>query len=449
MKRARILIADDDPDIREVLGDRLAAQGYEIATARDGVEALEALRDDRPDLAVLDLMMPRMGGMEVLQKIRDEGLDITTLVITASGTVQSAVDAMRHGAYDFLTKPFDPQQVVLTVRQALEREGLRRSNQFLSGQIRATVPAPIGDSLCMRQVLATARKAAEARSTVLLLGESGTGKEVMARAIHQWSDRRDEHFVAVNCVALSEELLESELFGHERGAFTGAVAQKAGKFETADSGTIFLDEIAEMRADLQAKLLRVLQEHRFERVGGTRSITVDIRVIAATNQDLDRAMEQGTFREDLYFRLNVITLKMPPLRDRREDIPLLQEHFLRRFATETKRRVRRVSAEATRLFMLYDWPGNVRELENTIERAVVLGQEDEIVPDDLPARILEHAMKETEPDETFHGQVRQMKAGLIRDALHRAGGHQRKAAELLGLNPTYLSRLIRSLGVKE
>jgi len=449
VKRARILIADDDPDIREVLGDRLAAQGYEIATARDGVEALEALRDDRPDLAVLDLMMPRMGGMEVLQRIRDEGLDVTTLVITASGTVQSAVDAMRHGAYDFLTKPFDPQQVVLTVRQALEREGLRRSNQFLSGQIRATVPAPIGDSLCMRQVLATARKAAEARSTVLLLGESGTGKEVMARAIHQWSDRRDEHFVAVNCVALSEELLESELFGHERGAFTGAVAQKAGKFETADSGTIFLDEIAEMRADLQAKLLRVLQEHRFERVGGTRSITVDIRVIAATNQDLDRAMEQGTFREDLYFRLNVITLKMPPLRDRREDIPLLQEHFLRRFATETKRRVRRVSAEATRLFMLYDWPGNVRELENTIERAVVLGQEDEIVPDDLPARILEHAMKETEPDETFHGQVRQMKAGLIRDALHRAGGHQRKAAELLGLNPTYLSRLIRSLGVKE
>ena len=449
MKRARILIADDDPDIREVLGDRLAAQGYEIATARDGVEALEALRDDRPDLAVLDLMMPRMGGMEVLQRIREEGLDVTTLVITASGTVQSAVDAMRHGAYDFLTKPFDPQQVVLTVRQALEREGLRRSNQFLSGQIRATVPAPIGDSLCMRQVLATARKAAEARSTVLLLGESGTGKEVMARAIHQWSDRRDEHFVAVNCVALSEELLESELFGHERGAFTGAVAQKAGKFETADSGTIFLDEIAEMRADLQAKLLRVLQEHRFERVGGTRSITVDIRVIAATNQDLDRAMAQGTFREDLYFRLNVITLKMPPLRDRREDIPLLQEHFLRRFATETKRRVRRVSAEATRLFMLYDWPGNVRELENTIERAVVLGQEDEIVPDDLPARILEHAMKETEPDETFHGQVRQMKAGLIRDALHRAGGHQRKAAELLGLNPTYLSRLIRSLGVKE
>jgi len=449
VKRARILIADDDPDIREVLGDRLAAQGYEIATARDGVEALEALRDDRPDLAVLDLMMPRMGGMEVLQRIRDEGLDVTTLVITASGTVQSAVDAMRHGAYDFLTKPFDPQQVVLTVRQALEREGLRRSNQFLSGQIRATVPAPIGDSLCMRQVLATARKAAEARSTVLLLGESGTGKEVMARAIHQWSDRRDEHFVAVNCVALSEELLESELFGHERGAFTGAVAQKAGKFETADSGTIFLDEIAEMRADLQAKLLRVLQEHRFERVGGTRSITVDIRVIAATNQDLDRAMAQGTFREDLYFRLNVITLKMPPLRDRREDIPLLQEHFLRRFATETKRRVRRVSAEATRLFMLYDWPGNVRELENTIERAVVLGQEDEIVPDDLPAHILEHAMKETEPDETFHGQVRQMKAGLIRDALHRAGGHQRKAAELLGLNPTYLSRLIRSLGVKE
>ena len=449
MKRARILIADDDPDILDVLGDRLVAQGYEIIKVRDGEEAIDAIRAEPPDLALLDLMMPHVGGMEVLRFIREEELDVTALIITASGTVQGAVEAMKHGAYDFITKPFDPQQVALSIRKALERVGLRRTNRFLSSQIQDGAPSPIGQSARMREILATARKAADARSTVLLLGESGTGKEVLARSIHQWSDRRDGHFVAVNCVALSEDLLESELFGHEKGAFTGAVQQKTGKFEIADGGTLFLDEIAELRADLQAKLLRVLQQHRFERVGGTRTIEVDIRVIAATNRDLERAMSAGTFREDLYFRLNVITLKLPPLRERKEDIPALQSYFLRRFAGETKRRVTKVSDEASGLFMKYDWPGNVRELENTIERAVVLGQDEEIVPDDLPAHIIDQAVGEDDSDGTFHARVRQLKAGLIKDALRQAGGSQRKAAEILGLNPTYLSRLIRSLGVRE
>jgi two-component system, NtrC family, response regulator AtoC len=456
MSPARILVADDDPDIRDVLCDRLLAEGYAVQTAADGAEALGIVRADPPDLLLLDLMMPRVGGLEVLDTLRSDGLDVTAVIITAAGTVPRAVEAMRKGAYDFLTKPFDPQQVLLTVRKALEREGLRRTNRLLVSQLREKEPGLVGESAVMASVLATARRAAESRATVLILGESGTGKEVLARSIHLWSERRERPFVAVNCVALSEELLESELFGHEKGAFTGAVQRKAGKFELADGGTLFLDEIAELRADLQAKLLRVLQERRFERVGGTRPIEVDIRVMAATNRDLAREMSAGQFREDLYFRLNVISLTMPPLRDRREDIPLLQDRFLKMFATETKRRVTGVSPEAAACLRRYDWPGNVRELQNTIERAVVLGRDEQIVPDDLPAHILDFRAAEsagpsgsTEESGAFHAQVRRLKADLIRDALRRSGGHHRKAADLLGLNPTYLSRLLRSLGVKD
>ena len=449
MTAARILIADDDPDILEVLGDRLSAQGYAIETAPDGEAALAALRADPPDLVVLDLMMPRMGGLEVLERIRSERLEVTALVITAAATVQRAVEAMRNGAYDVLTKPFDPQQVTFIVRKALEREGLRRRNRFLESQLGQRGGPLVAGSESMRAILATAQRAAESRSTVLILGESGTGKEVLARAIHSWSDRKDSHFVPVNCVALSEDLLESELFGHERGAFTGAVQQKPGKFEVADGGTIFLDEIAELKSDLQAKLLRVLQEHKFERVGGTRSLEVDIRVLAATNRDLQALMTSGRFREDLYFRLNVITITLPPLRERKEDIPAMLEYFLKALAPEAKRKVSRVSDEAARCLRLYDWPGNVRELRNTIERAIVLGQAEEIVPEDLPTHILEHAPAAGGSGGSFHHQVRQLKADLIRETLRKAGGHHRKAAEALGLNPTYLSRLIKNLGVKE
>jgi DNA-binding NtrC family response regulator len=454
MTSERILIADDDPDIREVLRDRLEAEGYRVQTAVDGQEALDQVRADPPDLLLLDLMMPRVGGMEVLDTAAAEGLEVTSIVITAAGTVARAVEAMKKGAYDFLTKPFDPQHVLLTVRKALEREGLRRTNRVLASQLRERQPSLIGSSPRMLSVMQTARRAAESRATVLILGESGTGKEALACSIHAWSDRRDRPFVAVNCVALSEELLESELFGHERGAFTGAVQRKAGKFEMADGGTLFLDEIAELRGDLQAKLLRVLQERKFERVGGTRPIEVDIRVMAATNRDLPREMAEGRFREDLFFRLNVISLTMPPLRDRREDIPLLQSHFLRVFAGETKRRVTGVAPDAAAALMRYDWPGNVRELQNTIERAVVLGQDPQIVPDDLPSYILDFRAAEAPSASggaggSFHDRVRHLKGELIREALRAAGGHHRKAADLLGLNPTYLSRLLRSLGVKE
>jgi len=451
MRGGRILIADDDPDIVEVLGDRLIAQGYQVFTANDGIQALESIAQNSPDVVLLDLQMPRMGGLEVLRRIGDEGRDVTVVVITAVGTIERAVEAMKHGAYDFITKPFNPEQITITVSKALEREGLRKSNRYLRTQVEERHLEVIGGAPAMKEIVATARRAAASRSTVLILGESGTGKEVMARALHEWSDRAQAPFVAVNCVALTEELLESELFGHEKGSFTGAVSQKAGKFEIADEGTVFLDEIAEIKPQLQAKLLRVLQEHRFERVGGNVSIQVDIRIIAATNRDLEEEIGKSNFREDLYYRLNVITLRMPPLRERIEDIPALASHFLAKYAAETKRDVHGVSKATLAILMRYEWPGNVRELENAIERAVVLGSSREIVPDDLPLHILETTSAVASPEEAgrFHAEVRRYKAQIIREAIRQAGGHHRKAASLLGLNPTYLSRLVKNLGVKD
>ncbi len=449
MRSGRILLVDDDPDILEVLGDRLVSQGYTVRAARDGVEAVESVKADPPDVILLDLQMPRMGGLEFMKHVAEEDRDITVVVITAVGTIERAVEAMKQGAYDFITKPFNPEQVTLTVAKALEREGLKRTNKLLRDELSQREVRLIGEAPRMAEIIGTAQRAAASRSTVTILGESGTGKEVLARAIHEWSDRRSAPFVAVNCVALTEELLESELFGHEKGSFTGAVSQKAGKFEVADGGTIFLDEIAEIRPQLQAKLLRVLQEHQFERVGGTASLHVDIRVIAATNRDLTAEIQAGRFREDLYYRLNVITVNMPPLRERAGDIPTLAEHFLERYARETKRAVNGISREALEALLRYEWPGNVRELQNTIERAVVLGGSDEIVLDDLPTHIVEaHRPGEGDEAHGFHGQVRRYKGQLIRDAV-RASGSQRKAAALLGLNPTYLSRLIRTLGLKD
>ena len=450
MRTGRILIADDDPDIVEVLGDRLVSQGYQVRTAKDGVEALKSITDEPPDVVLLDLQMPRMGGLEVLRRLAQEGPEVTVVVITAVGTIERAVEAMKSGAYDFITKPFSPEHVTLTVAKALEREGLRRTNRLLRSELDERAVDLIGEAPPMKEIVAMARRAAPSKTTIMILGESGTGKEVLARTIHAWSDRSGAPFVAVNCVALTEELLESELFGHEKGSFTGAVSQKAGKFEVADGGTIFLDEIAEVRPQLQAKLLRVLQEHQFERVGGTTPIKVDIRIIAATNRDLTQEIASGRFREDLYYRLNVITLQMPPLRDRLDDVPALASFFLQKYSRETKRNVNRISKEASSALARYDWPGNVRELENTIERAVVLGSGAEIGLDDLPTHIVEGSTAggpEGEP--AFHAEVRRLKGQMIRDAIRRAGGHHRKAAELLGLNPTYLSRLIRNLGVKE
>ncbi len=450
---ARTLIVDDDATSRRLLDVRLRALGCETAMAADGEEALRAIQQEVPTLMLLDLEMPRMGGMDLLRTLRREAVDLPVIVITAHGSIEAAVEAIREGAVDFLPKPFDPQHLEIVVRKVLERRQLFQANRLLQDCLDARTPQILGESPALRRAAETARKAAGSNSTVLLLGESGTGKEVFAHAIHRWSDRRSNPLVVVNCVALSEHLLESELFGHERGAFTGAHQTKKGKFELAHGGTVFLDEIGDMPAGLQAKLLRVLQDHRFERVGGTRSIGADIRVIAATNRDLDNAVAERRFREDLIYRLNVMRITLPPLRERTEDIPTLARHFVARYAAETKKGVRDVSLEAMALLRAHSWPGNVRELANAIERSVVLCSGDRIEPSDLALSGVTFATSPwiaAQPGAAdFHAQVKAHKQALIKSALRQTGGNQTKAAELLGLQRTYLVKLLRALGIRE
>jgi DNA-binding NtrC family response regulator len=450
---ARVLIVDDDPNSRRLLDVRLRAVGCDTAVAADGQEALMAVRQEAPSLMLLDLEMPRMGGLELLRTLRAEGFDFPVVVITAHGSIEAAVEAMKEGAYDFLPKPFDAQHLDLVVRKALDRRSLVEANRLLRDTLDAHTSEILGNSQAIREAVVVARKAAAANSTVLLLGESGTGKEVFAHAIHRWSDRRERPLVVVNCVALSEHLLESELFGHEKGAFTGAHQTKKGKFELAHGGTVFLDEIGDMPLGLQAKLLRVLQDHHFERVGGTKPIRADIRVIAATNRDLDQATKDGRFREDLFYRLNVVRITLPPLRERKEDLRVLVQHFVAKFAAETKKRVRDVSPDAMARLQRHDWPGNVRELANVIERAVVLCSGKEVRSDDLAlpthARLPVAPTMAGDSDGDFHVQVRASKQAIIRSALDRAGGNQTKAAELLGLQRTYLVKLLRELELRE
>jgi DNA-binding NtrC family response regulator len=449
--RAKILIVDDDPDIREVIRDRLKAMGFDVSEASDGDEALARLREDPPTITLLDLLMPRVSGMEVLKAIHEQGVDTTTIVITAYGTIEKAVEAMRAGAYDFLTKPFSPGHLEVVIRKALEREVLRRANLLLASDVKGRSHPLIGHSPLMKDAVEKVKRAAASNSTILLLGESGTGKEVFARGIHQWSPRRDKPLVVVNCVALSEELLESELFGHERGAFTGAHQMKRGKLELASGGTAFLDEIGDLRPRLQAKLLRVLQEHEFERVGGTRPIRVDLRFVAATNRDLGKAIKDGSFREDLFFRLNVVTIPLPPLRDRPGDIEPLATYFLTRYCRELGKHVKEITPEGWTVMKRYHWPGNVRELANVIERAVVLSTGDRITAEDLPLGTIGRGTPAVSPPSpaTFHEAVVAYKRQVIREALHRFGGNQSRAASALGLQRTYLSRLIKELHVRE
>jgi DNA-binding NtrC family response regulator len=357
---------------------------------------------------------------------------------------------MKKGAYDFVTKPLDPQHFAIVLAKALERQALRDANALLSSELGDRYAAIVGDSSQMAEVLDVVRRAAPSGATMLLLGESGTGKEVVARAIHRWSDRRDQPFVVVNCVALSEELLESELFGHEKGAFTGAHQQKRGKLEVAHRGTVFLDEIGDIRPALQAKLLRVLQDQTFERVGGTRPIRTDVRFVAATNRDLRAAVRDGLFRLDLFYRLNVLSVTLPPLRERAGDVPALAQHFLERYRRELKRDQLGLTPEALTCLRRYAWPGNVRELENVIERAAVLADGPDVTPRDLPAEIRETGLADGLPREaarTYHAAVEEFKRGLLASTLRRTNGNRTRAARLLGLQRTYLARLIRDLGL--
>ncbi len=448
---SKILIVDDDPNIREVMRDRLKAMGFEVVETSDGDQALARLREESPTITLLDLMMPKKSGLDVLKAIHDEGLDTTTIVMTAYGAIEKAVEAMRAGAYDFLTKPFSPGHLEVVIRKALEREGLKRQNLLLAGEVKRSERPIIGHSEKIRNAIEVASRAAGSSSTILLLGETGTGKEVFARAIHQWSPRRDKPFVVVNCVALSEELLEGELFGHERGAFMGAHQRKCGKLELADGGTAFLDEIGDLKPRLQAKLLRVLQEHEFERVGGTKPVRVDLRFVVATNRRLDQLVREGLFREDLFFRLNVVTVSLPLLRERSEDIVPLTNYFLARYSSNLGKRIKEITPDAWELLQRYHWPGNVRELANIIERAVVLSAHDRITSEDLVPGVLTGSADSSiaEVPRHFHEAVTAHKRQLIREALHHSGGNQSKAASALGLHRTYLSRLIKELQVGE
>ena len=446
---ARVLIVDDDPASRRLLEVRLRPLECDVATAGNGEQALIAVRKDVPDLVSLDLQMPQMSGIEVLRTLRKEGINVPIIVITAHGSIETAVEAMKEGAYDFITKPVDPNHFDVVVRKLLEREGLKKELQLFSEDADKRYRLVAGKSEKMKEAVATARKAATSKATVLLLGESGTGKEIFARAIHSWSERNSQPFVAINCVGLSRELLESELFGHEKGAFTGADQLKKGKMELANGGTVFLDEVGDVSQELQTKLLRFLQEREFDRVGGVRPIHVDVRIIAATNRDLDVAVKDGHFREDLYHRLNVVPITLPPLRERKDDISVLALHFLRRYSNETKKSFSEISPDALERLCAYNWPGNVRELANVIERAVVLGQGPRIDPHDLSPRIVAARSESRSERISYRDAMDAYRRQLVMSALAQAQGNRAAAARALGLHEKYLLRLLKSLRITE
>ncbi len=442
-----ILVADDDPDIRDILRDALSSLGARVVTAGDGRECMERIEREGPEVLLLDIEMPVRTGLDVLKELRQRHFDTTVIMITAYGSIERAVEAMKEGAFDFITKPFEFDHIAVVVEKALERgrlkQSLERSTEELSEHYRLIG----GESPKMRAAIETARKAAISKSTVLLLGESGTGKEVFARAIHAWSARRSEPFIAINCVGLSKDLLESELFGHEKGAFTGAHQLKKGKMEQANGGTVFLDEVGDISSELQTKLLRFLQEREFERVGGTQPIPVDVRVLAATNRDLTQAIKEGQFREDLFYRLNVIPISLPPLRDRREDIPILANYFLRRFAAETKKTLSGITTDAEAQLVAYPWPGNVRELANVIERAAVLGDGPELASEDLPVPIADGDTEDTTEALSYRHAVDEARADVIKKALAHTNGNRAAAARILGMHKTHLLNLMKSLRI--
>ncbi len=444
-----ILVVDDDPYIQEALGDRLESLGYRVARASDGKQALELIDHHEPQMVFLDIEMPGMKGLDVLREIRTREKDFPVVMITAYGSIDLAVEAMKEGAYDFVPKPFKPSHIALVVEKALERQRLRREKEVLSEEVDKRYRLVAGNSAKFNAAISAAKKAAGSKSTILLLGESGTGKELFARAIHNWSERKDRPFIAINCVGLSKELLESELFGHEKGAFTGASQLKRGKIEIGNGGTVFLDEVGDISEELQAKLLRFLQEREFERVGGTQLIRVDVRIIAATNRNLEAAVKEGRFREDLFYRINVVPIVLPPLRGRKEDVPALAQFFMQRFSDEAKKNFAEISQEALETLMGYDWPGNVRELANVIERAVVLGQPPTIQIEDLSPGIVapEAEVNNRSTPQSYHESIDEYRREVIVNALAQANGNRAAAARSLGLQRSYLLRLMKTFSI--
>jgi two-component system response regulator PilR (NtrC family) len=450
-----VLIIDDEEVLQDVLVSLIEKEGYKPFSARTGEEGLSILRREDIDLVLLDLMLPGMSGQDVLRQITQEDPDQIVVVITAYSSVESAIRAMRDGAFDYVPKPFKNDEVLLTVKKGLDKRRLTSENRSLKEQLkqRYAFDNIIGKSKPMQEVFDLIRLAAPSKSNILVLGESGTGKELVAKSIHHHSRRADGPFVTVNSGSMPADLLESNLFGHVRGAFTGAVAAKKGLFEIADGGSIFFDEIGNIPIDTQAKLLRVIQEKEFMRLGGVDVLTSDVRIIAATNADLERNVADGSFREDLYYRLNVITIHLPPLRDRPEDVPLLARHFLTYYAEENGKAIHEISSEAMEQLMDYAWPGNVRELENVIERAVVLSTESVLDVDLLSPAVRRRngipLVHESLPASgiSLKDAVASYERRLIVQALQASGGVQKRAAELLHVKPTTLHEMMKRLAV--
>jgi len=452
-----ILVADDDASIRSLLKQLLSDEGYSVVEATTGTEVVEKVKDTNPDLVIMDVRMPELDGIEALSKLKVSSPKTSVLIMTAFGSSNNAIRAMELGAFDYITKPFELDKISHTVRRVIEYRDLTSEVQVLRDEISSLVQTEriVGNSPAMQEVYKTVGKVAKADATVLITGESGTGKELVAEALHYNSNRRSGPIVKVSCAALPETLLEAELFGHEKGSFTGAMTQRRGRFEMADKGTIFLDEIGEMSLPMQTKLLRVLQERKIERVGSSLPIKVDIRIICATNKDLQRQVEQQRFRDDLFYRLNVINIHMPPLRDRKEDIPALVEHFLAKHRYSATAQPAAISEEALKRLMEYDWPGNVRELENVVERAVVLSRGQIITSRELPFGDHEGDGHEEEGgDEVsveksfFKKSVAQFEKDLIMKALRDATGNRSKAAEMLGIYRRLLYAKIKEYGLE-
>ena len=447
MSQEKILIVDDDSQIRTLLAERLRFHQYQVSSAQDGEEGLQIFKSRGADVVLLDLMMPKLDGMETLTRMKKEDPDALVIMMTAFGTIEKAVEAVKAGAYDFIPKPCDPDHILLTIEKALRTRNVLQEREYLKQEIDSQYDMVWGGSPEMKQIREMVEKVADTKSTVLIQGESGTGKQVLARAVHNLSSRRDKPFVHVNCVALSEQLLESDLFGHEKGAFTGAHQRKKGRLETAHTGTVFLDEIGDISPVIQTKFLHFLESGEFERVGGTQTLKVDTRIIAATNRDLGQAVEQKEFREDLFFRLNVISITLPPLRRRKEDIPVLAQHFLRKFDRDMNKRITSLDSAAMETFLNYSWPGNIRELQNVLERAVVLAPSDTVTSDLLPPQLSRKGKEEISPGMELEDAIKKFKKDFIAQTLSLTNHNQSQAAKLLGIQRTYLNRLIKELGM--
>jgi nitrogen regulation protein NR(I) len=462
-ERKQVLIVDDEPNLRKILSAQLTRDGYDSLTAEDGEQGLHLLREHHIDLVITDLKMPKVDGMTLLKRALEIEPELPVVLITAHGTIDTAVEALKRGAFDFVTKPFDKDEVRQIVAKALKTRELRGAD---------ATPAPsgarfgiIGTSTGIAELYAILERVADTPTTVLITGESGTGKELVARALHEHSSRRDKPFIKVNCAAIPKELIESELFGYERGAFTGAVASKPGRFELANGGTLFLDEIGEIPIEMQVKLLRALQESEFERVGGIKTIRVDVRLVAATNRDLKKLISAGTFREDLFYRLNVVPIRLPALRERTSDIPLLADHFLKKFNERLRKKVEGVDTDASEVLAAYPWPGNIRELENVIERAVLFCDETKLHAKDLPPDvrgipvIANVPLPEADLQAALAGEgglkehvkvaMSRLEKELVSRALQQTNGNVTHAARLLKISRKGLQLKMKELGLRE